>query len=101
MKLEDLHVIRITTRDKVKIFFCRRVDEYYSFGSFHPSTFEIKIDDTKPTSRKARTLLHELTHALDSVYDIQLTEAQTEKLEEGYVRLFALNPGLKNLLFPI
>jgi len=52
----------------------------------------IRIATTQSKKDQHFTLLHELIHAIDDEHDIQLTEDQVLKLEEGLMLLCDYNP---------
>lgn len=101
MKPEDLKEVKISNDYTVKIFFVKRVDVYDSWGSFNPTTREVKIKKSLGFDNKMKVLDHEITHAKDHVYGIKLSEKQTLKLEEANHKVFKLNPDLKALMIAL
>ena len=63
-------------------------------GLYKHDSSQIVIKSTLSAEEKTRVLLHEITHALDTAFDIGLNETRVEKLAQAYATLFKDNPQL-------
>jgi len=63
-------------------------------GLYKHDASQIILRSTLSPEEKTRVLLHEITHALDTAFDIGLSEAKVEKLAQAYATLFRDNPQL-------
>lgn len=62
-------------------------------GQFDPPSALIKVDDQRPASMMAETLLHEVVHAIASDRRLGLEEHQVDQVAAGLAAVFADNPG--------
>lgn len=64
------------------------------YGKIHYLTERILLNVDASEEQKKATLMHELTHAMDEMYDIGLKEEQVEKLGNALYMLQKENPEL-------
>ena len=67
-------------------------------GLYKHDSSQIVMKSTLSPEEKTRVLLHEITHALDTAFDIGLSETKVEKLAQAYATLFRDNPQLMHEL---
>lgn len=64
------------------------------YGQIHYLPEKIFLNVDASEEQKKSTLLHELIHALDEMYDIRLKEKQVKKLGNAFYMLQKDNPEL-------
>mgnify|MGYP000502914139 CR=1 FL=1 len=64
------------------------------FGSVNHLDGSIIINSTADADRQVATFWHELMHAFDHCYNIDLSEAQTDQLGNALAAFFIDNPSL-------
>lgn len=69
-------------------------DEHELYGQIHYLPEKIFLNADASVEQKKATLLHELLHALDEMYNINLKEKQVEKLGNALYMLIRDNPGM-------
>lgn len=64
------------------------------YGQIHYLPERILLNEGAKKEQKKAVLLHEIVHALDEMYNIELEEKQVEKLGNALYMLQRDNPGL-------
>ncbi len=74
---------------KFRIKYDSDLDDENDSGKTHLIRYVIDINPNRTNERKALTLLHELLHAIDLIYNqYDLGEKQTTTLAEGLFQVF-------------
>lgn len=64
------------------------------YGRIHYLPEKIFLNACASEEQKKATLIHEIVHGLDEMYDIDLKEKQVEKLGNALYMLIKDNPGM-------
>lgn len=64
------------------------------YGQIHYLSEKILLNEAAKEEQKKSTLLHELVHAMDEIYNIELEEKQVDKLGNAFYMLQKDNPEL-------
>lgn len=68
-------------------------------GLCHPNLLKIDIEKYLPVERQREVLLHEIIHAVDSIFDLELSERQVDKLARGLYGSFATDSVTRDFIF--
>lgn len=93
--------VRITPKIKYEIVWIKEfVNDSKQMGECRRDelTRQIVISESQPKGEVFKTFLHEVLHAIDLENDINLTESQVRKLENGIFRVLRLNNTLDKLI---
>lgn len=85
--------IRITSRIDYEVLVsnCINDEESFVFGECRHDEKQIVINPDQSKTEALKTLIHEALHAVSFEYDIDLTETQVSRLENGLWKVLKLN----------
>lgn len=99
-----MNEINIPSKIKVgyKDYEVRRMErlddnEHLLYGEVQYNNELINLCSRYPENQQKCTLIHELTHAIDNMLDIGLSEGQVEKLGAGFYQVIKDNPQMFQL----
>lgn len=95
MKFVIPNIIRITTKLAYEVLYIDDFKDGSTDGECRYNESQIVIKRNLPITKRAKTFIHEVIHAIDDKYKVGLSEAQVLKLEEGIYRVLRLNKWLK------
>jgi hypothetical protein len=84
--------IRITRKVTYEVLFVDQFTDEHQLGECRPEEKQILIKNNISDTESFKTFVHEVFHAISfENKDLNLTEGQVSKLEEGVFRLMKLN----------
>ena len=73
----------------------------HCFGEFSPDELIIRIDTTQKPQRIIETLIHEITHAIYSLYNVKDEDKEeriVSSMSRGWLQVYQDNPEIMSLL---
>jgi len=83
--------LRITSKVSYELLYLLEFNDNKTLGECRPNEKQIVVVSGQPTTELTKTYIHELLHALSFEYNINLTEAQVQKLEVAIYNFLRLN----------
>ena len=68
------------------------------YGHCQPEALTIRVNSTVPQQHQQDTLLHEVMHAIESFYDIDIGEENVRRMASALLTVLQANPQLVRYL---